>query len=153
MPEQTANDRQIGGNHYKAGAAKCPGCGMHLEHWDIVSMFDLGYLVGTATKYLFRFRRKGGIADLEKSIHYVEKQIEEERAREPTLVPRCEATSSAGDQCRLEAGHKQEEHELEPVRWRTAPDLPRIVPLATSASDEGVRGGEERAWQAVADKT
>jgi hypothetical protein len=60
----TANERQHGGDHYK---------GTDYEHWDWVNDVKLGYLVGNATKYVFRWRRKNGLEDLEKAIHYVEK--------------------------------------------------------------------------------
>lgn len=76
MESKQANDRQVGGTHYQDGAARCPGCHMELQHWDIAVMFNLGYLVGVATKYLFRFRSKDGLRDLDKAIHYIEKQRE-----------------------------------------------------------------------------
>lgn len=76
MPEPTANEKQVGGDHYKAGAGLCPYCGNELQHWDIVVMFDLGYFIGNATKYLFRFRRKAGLQDLDKAQHYIEKEKE-----------------------------------------------------------------------------
>lgn len=73
-----ANDKQVGGNHYKKYV---------LEHWDTVALFDLDYFQGSAWKYLLRWRDKGGIQDLEKSKHYIEKYIEIETARaEGTLT-------------------------------------------------------------------
>ena len=57
---QSANDRQVGGEHYKTGGD---------QHWDL---FGLDYLIGYATKYM-RWRKKGGIQDLEKAIHVIEK--------------------------------------------------------------------------------
>lgn len=63
-----ANDRQEGGNHYK----KFKG----FEPWDAITHFGLGYLDGNALKYICRWRRKGGVGDLKKAIHYLEKQIE-----------------------------------------------------------------------------
>jgi hypothetical protein len=62
-----ANDRQVGGNHYK---------GAKLEHWDVVWMFSLDYFQGQITKYVFRWRDKGGIVDLEKGLHFYEKYLE-----------------------------------------------------------------------------
>lgn len=56
----TANDRQVGGDHYQTGGT---------QHWD---MFGPDYLIGYATKYM-RWRKKGGVQDLEKAIHVVEK--------------------------------------------------------------------------------
>jgi hypothetical protein len=72
--EEAANARQIGGRHYKT---------VHgLEHWDIVAMFDLDYFQGQITKYVMRWRKKGGLADLEKAAHFLQKYIEVERAKQ-----------------------------------------------------------------------
>ncbi len=55
-----ANERQVGGEHYKTDG---------LQHWDL---FGPDYLIGYATKYM-RWRKKGGVQDLLKAIHVVEK--------------------------------------------------------------------------------
>lgn len=70
-----ANDRQVGGDHYKTDGP---------QHWDMVAQFGLDYFQGQITKYLFRWRLKNGIEDLRKAQHYLEKYIElaKERARE-----------------------------------------------------------------------
>ena len=66
----SANERQIGGDHYRA----------EYQHWDFVEMHGLGYLEGNATKYATRWRKKNGRQDLEKAVHYVDKLIELHRA-------------------------------------------------------------------------
>lgn len=66
----SANERQVGGLHYRST----------LQHWDLVEEHGLGYLEGCASKYVTRWRRKGGLQDLEKADHYVEKLIELARA-------------------------------------------------------------------------
>lgn len=71
-----ANDRQVGGSHYK-GEGK-------VEHWDIVAQHDLDYFQGQITKYVMRWRLKGGIQDLEKARHFLDKYIELETAKQPT---------------------------------------------------------------------
>ena len=63
----SANDRQVGGDHYRTGG---------LQHWDVVWQYGVGYLEGTATKYVSRWRKKNGIVDLEKGLHTLEKIIE-----------------------------------------------------------------------------
>lgn len=63
----TANQRQVGGDHYKNGA---------LEHWDLIERHGIGYLEGCATKYIARWRKKNGLQDLEKADHYVQKLLE-----------------------------------------------------------------------------
>jgi hypothetical protein len=65
-----ANDIQIGGDHYKSKTG--------LEPWDVIARWNLGYLDGNALKYIARWRDKGGIDDLQKAIHYLEKLIEQE---------------------------------------------------------------------------
>lgn len=62
-----ANDKQIGGEHYK---------GRPYEHWDWVCDIDLHYLLACATKYVFRWRSKNGVQDLDKAVHFLEKAME-----------------------------------------------------------------------------
>jgi hypothetical protein len=71
-----ANDGMIGGNHYKSSDAtgKCPHCKGPIEHWDWAH--NLRALEYAATKYLARWRQKGGLDSLKKVIHYVQKLIE-----------------------------------------------------------------------------
>lgn len=64
----SANDIQIGGNHYQGGK---------LQHWDLIIKTASGYAEGNATKYLTRWRKKNGVQDLRKSMHYLEKLLEE----------------------------------------------------------------------------
>lgn len=64
-----ANDRQVGGKHYK----KVDGT---VEHWDIVAQHGLDYFQGQITKYVMRWKDKGGLQDLEKARHFLEKYIE-----------------------------------------------------------------------------
>lgn len=65
--KQEANDRQVGGNHYKRSK---------FQPWDW-DRYGVGGLEWTAIKYITRFREKGGIEDLNKAIHFVDKLIEE----------------------------------------------------------------------------
>jgi hypothetical protein len=66
-----ANDKQVSGTHYKKNA---------IQPWDYVAANNLGYFEGSAVKYLTRWKDKGGIADLEKAVHFIEKLIELEKA-------------------------------------------------------------------------
>lgn len=61
-----ANDKQVGGSHYQSA----------VQHWDIIAKYGVGYLEGNATKYLTRWRKKNGLQDLEKALHYVDKAHE-----------------------------------------------------------------------------
>jgi hypothetical protein len=62
-----ANDTQHGGRHYK-------GCA--IEPWDFIAANEIGFFEGNAIKYLTRWREKGGVDDLRKAQHYIEKLIE-----------------------------------------------------------------------------
>jgi len=63
----TASRTQIGGNHY----AKCK-----VQPWDYVAANDLGYFEGSIIKYVTRWRDKGGVEDLKKARHFLDKLIE-----------------------------------------------------------------------------
>jgi hypothetical protein len=56
---------QVGGDHYQS----------QYGHWDWVAETGLGYLEGNATKYIGRWRNKGGKKDLEKALSYIKKLI------------------------------------------------------------------------------
>lgn len=56
---------QEGGDHYQA----------EYQHWDWVTDIGMGYLPGNATKYVARWRKKNGLADLKKAMTYIEKMI------------------------------------------------------------------------------
>lgn len=68
-----ANDRQEGGTHYKK---------LGIQHWDYVVANGIPYLEACAIKYLTRWRDKGGIKDLKKARHYVDKLIETETEKQ-----------------------------------------------------------------------
>lgn len=67
-----ANERQVGGTHYKIGGE---------EHWDRVHRLGLDYFQGQVTKYVERWKLKNGIQDLEKARHFLDKYIELETAK------------------------------------------------------------------------
>lgn len=78
-----ANDRQEGGLHYKKAG---------VQHWDAIKHWMtpeqyIGYLLGSASKYLARYNDKGGVEGAKKSIHYLEKLIEFVRGLPKTPAP------------------------------------------------------------------
>lgn len=73
-----ANDRQVGGTHYKTGGE---------EHWDRVSRLGLDYFQGQITKYVERWKLKNGIQDLEKARHFLDKYIELAKENAPEKIP------------------------------------------------------------------
>jgi hypothetical protein len=68
----SANETQVGGNHYKA---------MGVEPWDVVDTWPrdqrIGYYRGGALKYLMRMGSKDQSAlEIAKGAHYLEKLLE-----------------------------------------------------------------------------
>ena len=79
-----ANDRQVGGTHYKD---------MGVEPWDVVDTWPLeqriGYYRGGALKYTMRMGTKDEcLQEIKKGAHYMQKLIEvlEEQEKEPDLL-------------------------------------------------------------------
>lgn len=68
-----------GPGHYKDKA---------IQPWDFVVSNNLGYLEGNVIKYITRWRQKGGVEDLRKAKHYIEKLIEMETG---TAAPETDA--------------------------------------------------------------
>jgi hypothetical protein len=63
----TPNDIQVGGSHYKE---------QDIQPWDAIHAWGLGFLGGNVVKYMARHAQKGGIEDLRKARHYLDKMIE-----------------------------------------------------------------------------
>lgn len=63
-----ANAKQVAGDHYKKYG--------DFQPWDAVIAWNLGYLEGTALKYIARWKDKNGIEDIKKAIHFLEKLVE-----------------------------------------------------------------------------
>jgi hypothetical protein len=63
----SANDTQISGNHYKDKT---------VQPWDYIAANNLGYFEGNVVRYISRWKDKGGVDDLRKAKHYIEKLIE-----------------------------------------------------------------------------
>jgi len=63
----SANTRQVGGKHYSS----------QYQHWDFAhDAFGDGYFQGQITKYVFRWKKKNGLEDLNKAAHFLQKLIE-----------------------------------------------------------------------------
>ncbi len=62
-----ANDIQIGASHYKDKP---------VQPWDYIASNGLGYFEGNVVKYVSRWKDKGGVEDLRKARHYLDKLIE-----------------------------------------------------------------------------
>ncbi len=65
----TANAKQVGGDHYKTDR-------IMIEPWDYCLANQLDPMQFAIIKYVTRWPDKGGIQDLEKIVHYLEKYIE-----------------------------------------------------------------------------
>jgi len=62
----SANEMQVGGNHYSA----------EYQHWDWVVDVRLPYHPARATAYVARWRKKNGLQDLQKGLHFMVKTLE-----------------------------------------------------------------------------
>ena len=73
----SANDKQVGGTHYQTGSE---------QHWDLMAeLYGDAHFKCAATKYISRWNKKGGIQDLEKALHYLEKLMELSKANKVRL--------------------------------------------------------------------
>lgn len=72
------NNYQVGGNHYISD----------YQHWDFVIDTNLHYLLACATKYIARWRKKNGIEDLKKPLHYLAK-AEDAGIKSPSISDTC----------------------------------------------------------------
>ena len=74
IEELNALNKQVAGNHYKD---------LPIQPVEYIYANALGYFEGNVIKYVSRWRKKNGIADLEKAKHYIELliQLENRNAR------------------------------------------------------------------------
>lgn len=68
-PEESALHQQVGGDHYRDLA---------MQPIEYIHRNGLGYVEGAVVKYVTRWRRKGGVEDLEKARHMLDLLIEME---------------------------------------------------------------------------
>jgi len=75
IEELDALNKQVAGSHYKD---------LPIQPVEYIHANALGYFEGNVIKYVSRWRKKNGIADLEKAKHYIELliQLENRNARE-----------------------------------------------------------------------
>ena len=59
--------KQVAGNHYKD---------LPIQPVEFIHANAIGYFEGNVIKYVSRWRKKNGVADLEKAKHYIELLIE-----------------------------------------------------------------------------
>lgn len=68
----SALNKQVSGDHYKD---------QPIQPVEYIHANALGYFEGNVIKYVSRWRKKNGIADLEKAKHYIELLIELENRK------------------------------------------------------------------------
>ena len=83
----SANDTQVGGAHYQTP----------IQPWDFI-VNGLGFLEGNIVKYVTRWKQKGGVEDLRKARHYLDKLIEVH-----TPIDEAKELNEQEQQCRAEA--------------------------------------------------
>ena len=72
-PVSTANEVQVGGDHYRLNGK--------YQIWDLVVDMGWAFFQGNVISYVHRYRQKGGVDDLRKARHYLDKMIEIEEAK------------------------------------------------------------------------
>jgi hypothetical protein len=63
--KMTVDSMQVGGTHYES----------QYQHWNLVIAIGMQYLEAQATRYIARWRKKGGMEDLKKALHYTNKLL------------------------------------------------------------------------------
>lgn len=63
--------------HYTSSKAECPSCERRIECIDVTR--HMGFNVGNAVKYLWRYELKNGLEDLMKAQWYINDLIEQTR--------------------------------------------------------------------------
>lgn len=71
MPK--ANETQVMDNGQASTKGHYQG---QMQHWDFAAANGLGYFEGQITKYVTRWRKKNGRADLLKAQHFLQKLLE-----------------------------------------------------------------------------
>lgn len=97
----SANDRQVGGTHYKRN---------EIQPWDYIVANNMGWLEGNIVKYITRWESKGGMADLEKVKHYLEKLMENQRTDQQQAELR-----SHEQEWELHSSYSEEYPEIDPM--------------------------------------
>lgn len=115
----TANDRQVGGEHYKT----------KYQHWDFAADATLGYFEGQITKYILRHAKKKGREDLEKAHHFAQKLKETQAALQwPVAYSRLGKEAELDRLIRENAVPKEEERVVRlAVYWSGHADLERLM--------------------------
>lgn len=57
---------QVGGTHYAA----------EYQHWDLVADTGMDYFAAQITKYVMRSKKKNGLQDLQKALHFCNKYLD-----------------------------------------------------------------------------
>lgn len=70
--ELKPSEQQVGGDHYRQRS---------IQPWDIWQEYGMNAFEGAVLKYLLRWRSKGGVEDLKKARHTLDKLIEIEEAK------------------------------------------------------------------------
>lgn len=93
----SANKMQVGGNHYSNKA---------IQPWDYIVSNGLGYLDGCVVKYVTRYKEKGGVDDLSKAAHYLQKLIEIVQSQPAVIIEVAPPESTPVTRKRAPYGYK-----------------------------------------------
>jgi len=107
----SANQRQVGGSHYGTPTGR--------QHWDFVVENDLNYFEGQITKYVVRCRKKNGMQDLQKALHFLEKYIEV-YSQVDRLGPLKTGSMISGGNVLVDKVHKEIQAAKQGEQWQAA---------------------------------
>lgn len=64
-------------NHYTSSEASCCNCNRQIECIDVTR--HMSFNIGNAVKYLWRYKFKNGVEDLQKAIWYINDEINKDK--------------------------------------------------------------------------
>jgi hypothetical protein len=137
----SANERQVGGGHYKNEG--------HEEHWDRVARLGLDYFQAQITKYVERCWLKNGVEDLEKARHFIDKYIELSRAARRVGVSEARRKDSEEEYTQIVDSLEQERAEWEQRINNVRAQFSKVL-MANGSNDflfEGGMGTGHTLWQ------
>lgn len=129
---------QYGGDHYETSDG--------YEHWDWVIDAEIGYLAGNATKYVSRWRKKNGVADLQKALTYVDKMIATRRNSDWHYRESRWKTRTATERFVQSAGLNEDEASI--VWLLAGPCPPEMLRLARERLETLIRDAQRAASSA-----
>lgn len=119
------NKTQVGGDHYRS----------KYQHWDFVENNGICYVLGCATKYVCRARKKNGAEDWQKASHYLRKA--RELYRDGTLARQVRLVSVERFSRANELTSTEREILWLAVNWRNGEALESAARMCDEQAEQG----------------